>query len=93
MTINALTLDASNAISSSKFKYHERLSNKLNDPKKVPNIYMTILKTFVNGSKIPLIPPLQVDNKLVTNVLNEANLFNNFSLNNGLLYLTTAQFL
>ena len=54
---------------------------------------MTILKTFVNGSKIPLIPPLQVDNKLVTNVLNKANLFNNFSLNNELLYLTTAQFL
>ena len=32
-SINAPTLDISNAISSSKFKYHERLANKLNDPK------------------------------------------------------------
>ena len=33
-SLNALTLDISNAISSSKLKYHERLANKLNDPKK-----------------------------------------------------------
>ena len=31
--LNALTLDISNAIRSSKLKYHERLANKLNDPK------------------------------------------------------------
>ena len=37
------------------------------------------MKTFVNGSKIPLIPPLLVDNKLVTDILDKANLFNNFS--------------
>ena len=37
-----------------------------------------ILKTFVNGSKIQLIPPLQVDNKLLTDFLNKASLFNNF---------------
>ena len=36
------------------------------------------MKTFVNGSKIPLIPPLLVDNKLVTDFLDKANLFNNF---------------
>ena len=78
LPINALTLDTSNVISSSKLKYHERLANKLNDSKKVPNIYMVILKTFVNGSKIPLIPPLLVDNKLVTDFLDKANLFNNF---------------
>ena len=36
------------------------------------------MKTFVNGSKVPLIPPLLVDNKLVTDFLDKANLFNNF---------------
>ena len=36
------------------------------------------MKTFVNGSKIPLIPPLLIDNKLVTEFLDKANLFNNF---------------
>ena len=74
----ALTLDISNAISSSKLKYHERLANKLNDPKTAPKIYWAILKTFVNGSKIPLIPPLLVDNKLVTDFLDKTNLFHSF---------------
>ena len=77
-SLNALTIDISNAISSSKLKYHERLANKLNDPKTAPKTYWAILKTFVNGSKIPLIPPLLVDNKLVTDFLDKANLFNNF---------------
>ena len=36
------------------------------------------MKTFVNGSKIPLIPLLLVDNKLVTDFLDKTNLFNNF---------------
>ena len=36
------------------------------------------MKTFVNGSKIPLVPPLLVDNKLVTDFVDKANLFNNF---------------
>ena len=49
-----------------------------NDPKTAPKTYWAILKTFVNGSKIPLIPPLLVDNKLVTDFLDKANLFKNF---------------
>ena len=44
-------------------KYHEcLLTNKINDPKTASKTYWTILKTFKNGSKIPLIPPLLVDN-------------------------------
>ena len=58
-------------------KYHERLANNLNDPKTAPKTYWAIFKTFVNGCKIPLIPPLLVD-KLVTDFLDKANLFNNF---------------
>ena len=34
-SLNSLTIDISNAISSSKLKYHERLANKLNDPKQL----------------------------------------------------------
>ena len=77
-SLNVLTLDISNAVGSSKLKYHERLANKLHDPKTAPKTYWAILKTFVNGSKIPLIPPQLVDNKLITNFLDKANLFNNF---------------
>ena len=35
------------------------------------------MKTFVNGSKIPLKPPLLVDNKLLPGFLDKGNLFNN----------------
>ena len=45
-SLNALTLDISNAISFSKLKYHERLANKLNDPKTAPKTYWAILKTW-----------------------------------------------
>ena len=76
--LNLLTLDISNAITSSKLKYHERLPNKVNDPKIAPETYWKTLKTFVNGSKIPLIPPLLVGNQLVTDVLVKANLFNDY---------------
>ena len=54
------------------------LANKLNNAKTAPKTYWAILKTFVNGSKIPLIPPVLVDNKLVTDFLDIANQFNNF---------------
>ena len=47
-------------------------------PKTAPKTYWAILETFANGSKIPLIPPLLVDNKLVIDFLDKANLFNNF---------------
>ena len=39
---------------------------------------MEILKTFVNGTKIPLIPPLLVGNQLVKDFLVKANLSNNY---------------
>ena len=37
---------------------------------------MVDLRNFCNGSKIPLIPPLSVGNRLATDVLAKANLFN-----------------
>ena len=58
--LNSFTQDISDAITSSKLKYYERLANKLNDLKTAPKSYSKILKTFVNGTKIPLIPPLLV---------------------------------
>ena len=44
---------------------------------------MTILKTFVNGSKIPLISPLLVNNEFLTGFLDKANLFNDFFREQG----------
>ena len=70
--------DISNAITSSKLKYHEHLANKLNNPKTAPKTYWKTLKTFVNGTKISLIRPLLVGNQLVSDFLVIANFFNDY---------------
>ena len=41
--------------------------------------YWSILRTFVNGQKISIIPPLLIHDKFITNVFEKANLFNEFS--------------
>ena len=40
--------------------------------------YWSILKTFYNGKKIPLIPPLLLRDKFVTDMKAKADIFNNF---------------
>ena len=54
------------------------MASKANDPNLAPKTYWSILKSFVNGKKIPLIPPILVNDQLVTNFLEKANLFNEF---------------
>ena len=73
-----LTQDISDAIPSFKLKYYEGLANKLNDPKTAPKIYWKILKAFVNGTDIPLIPTLLVGNQLVSDFSEKANFFNDY---------------
>ena len=51
---------------------------KLNDPKTSAKTYWSILTSFYNDSKIPLIPPLLVINKIVLNFTEKANIFNDF---------------
>ena len=70
--LSNITLELSNAISFSKAKYHKRLAFKLNDPKTAPETYWSILKTFLNGSKIPLIPPLLVNKEFVTDFFRQS---------------------
>ena len=67
--LNSLTQDISDAITSSKLKHYEGLANKLNDPETAPKTYWKILKAFVNGTLIPMIPLLLVGNQLVSDFL------------------------
>ena len=57
---------------------HYHLSLKLNNLKTSAKTYWSILKSFYNGSKAPLIPPLLVNNKIVPDLPKKANLFNDF---------------
>ena len=51
---------------------------ELNDPKTSAKTYWPILKSFYNDNKIPLIPPLLANNKIVSDFTEKANLFNDF---------------
>ena len=53
-------------------------SDKLNDPHTNAKSYWSILKTLYNGKKIPLIPPILISDKLVSNFKEKANHFNAF---------------
>ena len=76
--LNAITTNKSNAVNSSKFKYHDRLGKKLNNSKTAAKTYWSILKFFVNGSNILVTPPLSVGNRVATDFLAKASLFNDF---------------
>ena len=65
-------------ISSTKALYYENLAKKLNNQLLLEETYWSILKTIYSDQKIPLIPPLSVDNKFVTDIKTKANIFNDF---------------
>ena len=84
--LNKLSEDLSNAITNLKLAYYRRIASKLNDPNSPPKTYWSILKSFVNGKRIPLIPPILFKDQLVTNFfLKKQTYLINYSLNNVIL--------
>ena len=65
-------------ISSTKALYYDNLVKKLNNPLLQTKTYWSILKRFYNDKKIPIIPPLLVNDKFVTDIQMKANIFNKF---------------
>ena len=58
--------------------YNLHLANKMIDPTTSSKTYWSILKTFYNDRKIPIIPPLWINDKLETDFKKEAHHFNMF---------------
>ena len=52
----------------------------LNDPNTSAKTYWLILKSFYKDTRVSLIPPLLVNNKIVSDFTKKANLFNDFFL-------------
>ena len=73
-----LLQDLSELITKRKENYNCHLANKLNDPQSSPKTFWKILKTFCNGSKIPLIPSIILSDKPVSDYEEKANHFNKF---------------
>ena len=66
------------AMEESKDTYYSNLSTKLVKQKSNPKIYWSVLKRFLNNKKIPCIPSLFHENKLVTDFRKKADIFNSF---------------
>ena len=76
--LETLITELNELIATTKALYYENLAKKLNNPLLQAKAYWSILKTFYNGKKIPLIPPLLVRDKFVTDMKTKAVFFNNF---------------
>ena len=61
-----------------KKNYIVKMTKKLADSNNSPKTYWTILNCLLYNKKIPTIPPLLVDGKLVSDFCKKANIFNNF---------------
>ena len=70
--------EVSDLIYEKKNDYYNALAKKLSDPKTSSKTYWSILKTFYNTKKVPIIPPILTENKLETDFLKKANYFNKF---------------
>ena len=65
-------------IQNRKESYSYGLSVKLNNPQTSPKIYWSVIKSCYDGRKIPIIPPLSVNGKMITDFNEKANLFNKY---------------
>ena len=61
-----------------KNNYYNALARKLRDPKTNSKTYWSILKTFYNTKKVPIIPQILIENNLETDFFKKANYFNKF---------------
>ena len=57
----------SELISRRKEEYQKHLALKLSDPMTNTKTYWSLLKIFYNGKKVPIILPLLIDDKIISN--------------------------
>ena len=78
LKLQTISTEFSEMILKRKNDYHRQLSDKVNDPETSTKAYWSILKTLYNGKKIPLIFPILVNTKPISNFVEKANQFNDF---------------
>ena len=76
--LEKLITELNDLIFSTKTLYYENLAKKLNNQLLQTKTNWSILKTFYNDKKIPLIPPLLVDDKFVNDTKAKADIFKKF---------------
>ena len=73
-----LAIDISELISIRKEEYYNNFSKKLHEPNTRTKTYWLILESFYKGTRVPLVPPLLVNNRIVSDFTEKANLLNDF---------------
>ena len=73
-----ITTELSDLIHDTKTEYHSKLAAKLFNASTSAKICWSIFNTFGNGRKVPMIPPLLINNEFISNFKTEANFFNRF---------------
>ena len=68
----------SNLIENAKNKYFFRISEKLNNPSTSTKCYWSVIKTLLNGKKVPCVPPIYDNNRYVTDFKEKCQLFNSY---------------
>ena len=63
-------------ITNLKNEYYSKVAEKLLDPSTSPKTYWSILETFLNNKKIPVVPPIFHDNKFIIDFKQKAEIFN-----------------
>ena len=78
MMIETLITEINDLITSTKDLHYNNLAKRLNNPLLQAKTYWSILKIFYNDKKIPIFPPLLIDDKFVTDIQTKANIFDKF---------------
>ena len=73
-----LTTKLSSLIRDTKTEYHNMLAANMVNPSTIAKTYWSILKTFANGRKVPVIPLLLINDEFISDFKTKANYFNRF---------------
>ena len=76
LRFESIAIELSNVIRDAKTEYHFKLAAKLVNPSTSAKTYWSILKTFANGRKVPVITPLLINAEFISNFKTKANYFN-----------------
>ena len=76
--LDGLQAKLQSSINFFQFEYYRKISKKWSAPSASPKCYLNLLKTPLNGRKIPCIPPLFPDNKFITNFKEKSEISNSF---------------
>ena len=65
-------------LKNSETRYYFKLANELSSKKLNQKCYWSILNSFLNGNKIPCIPPISHNDNFITDIREKSELFNTF---------------